>query len=69
MNSHRNVPPKQYHALAPILGNTGQPDTPENRARMERVLDAADGFEIVDGRAVQLRNPGAGQPVPGVRYF
>jgi hypothetical protein len=68
MTQHRDPAPVfRFHAMAGnTLGNTGQPDTPEARAKMERVLDAADAFEVVNGRVIQVRHPVTGLPLAGL---
>jgi len=67
MMRHRDAAPVfRFGATAGnTLGNTGQRDTPEARAKMERVLDAAEAFEVVNGRVVQVRHPVTGLPLTG----
>lgn len=63
------APVHVHHAVAAPTKYQGLYDTPENTALIERFVNAAETFEIVNGRAVSVRNPATGQPIPGVRYF
>lgn len=69
MSLHRDPGPSLvHHVTAAPTKFQGMHDTPENAAQIERFVNAADTFEIVNGRAVSVRNPEAGQPILGVRY-
>lgn len=69
MNRHRDPAPIfRSHALPANRLGAGQYDTPENRAKMERVLDAAESFEVINGRVVQVRHPVTGLPLVSRGY-
>lgn len=70
MPLHRDPAPfLRVHVAAEPTKYQGLHDTPENATLIERFVNAAETFEIVNGRAVSVRAPEAGQPIPGVRYF